>query len=213
MTAPNPAEWGLEHRALVLRTLIGEAEKALAEVTKGLKVRYPFPASVLFESPLDGASLGSVQRARVAPVWEVVSLPQLEEHFIEQFPAAMETVYDLDVPGVEQPVALPEDHPLTQALLQAAPELLTPRRRVPDQVIADALRQSEHDGQPAAPGIQQVRKGQGSLNVVYDKKTAPAAIGRLARAGRLDWSELGIDLGPARPALPGGDEQPGAVAS
>lgn len=204
MTAPEPAEpirWEPEHRALMLQTFIGEAEKALAAITKGLKVAYPLPRTIPFESPLDGASLGYVQRARKEPEWVVTAPQQLEEHFTTDHPGAMETVYDLDVPGVAEPVALPENHPITQALLHAAPDLLTPRRRVPADVIVAALRESELNGTAAEPGIQLVRRGQGNLNVVYDKKSAPAAIGRLFRSGRVDLAELGVDIAGGRPVL------------
>ncbi len=210
MTPPEelpaePVNWEPEHRALMLQTLIGEAGKALADITKGLKDTYAFPRTVPFESPLDGAALGYVQRARSEPQWVVTSREQVQEYFTREFPAVLEAVFLLNIPGRDEPVALPEDHPITVALAGSAPELLTPTQQVPPQVIEDALQDARDNGQSDVPGIQLVRKV-GNLNVVYDKKSGPAAIGRLVRTGLLDWSQLGIQLGTGRPALPAGDQ-------
>lgn len=188
MSAPEPL--AIEIRALMLKALIGEAGKALADLTKSMSGAYPLPTTVPFESPLDGSKLGYVQRTRTNPEWVVTSLEQLAEHFTREFPAALETVFLIDVPGIAEPVALPEDHPITLALAQVAPELLTPHQRVPAETIAAALQESRDTGQAATPGIQLVRRGQGNLNLVYDKKEAPAAIARLVRSGQVTFAQM-----------------------
>lgn len=196
MTSPEPLP--LEIRALALKRLIAKAEEILKrDYLQPLGVSYALPGTVPFESPLDGSKLGYVQRARTTPEWVVVSLPQLTDHFHAEYPAALETVFLLDVPGLDRPVELPEDHPITLCLAQHAPDLLTPKERVPQAVIDAALEQSRNTGEPAAPGIQLVRRGQGNLNVVPDKKEADAALARLVRAGRFDWRDvLALDAGP-----------------
>lgn len=191
MTAPEPIEWRPEQRALVLKAVIAEAEKALADLTEKMQPAFPLPATVKFESPLgDGAKLGHINRPDRRPDWVVTSREQLTEYFTREFPNVLETVFLVEVPGVAEPVALPEDHPLTVALAQVAPELLTPVERVPQQVIDDAVQQSRDDGEPAAPGIQFVRPKPGALSVVYDKREALPAIARLVRSGCLDWATL-----------------------
>jgi hypothetical protein len=189
MTAPAPLP--AELRALAYKTLIGDLEKELKGLDEPLNISHRLPGSGTYESPLDGAALGRITRERVKPVWLVTSLEQLTEHFTREYPGALETVFLLEVPGVGEPVALPEDHPITVALAQSAPELLTPKQRVPDSVIADALIQSEETGSAAAPGIQLVRRSQGKLSVVFDKKEAPGAVRRMLRAGlvTLPWDE------------------------
>lgn len=209
MTTPEPAEpitWEPEHRALMLQTVIGELGKELADIVKDLKVAYPRPRTVPFESPLDGAALGYVQRARSEPEWAVTSTEQVQEYFTREFPAVLEAVFLLDVPGHDKPVVLPEDHPVTVALAGSAPELLTPVQRVPPQVVEDALQDARDNGRTDVPGINLQRKV-GNLNVVYDKKSGPAAIGRLVRNGLLDYSQLGIRVGDGRSALPAVDER------
>lgn len=186
-----------EVRALILKAGIAVAEKELADIVKGLSVAYPLPASVPFESPLDGAKLGHINRARTTPAWKVTSPEQLLEHFVREYPEALETVFLLDVPGVGD-VALPEDHPITIALAQAAPDLLTPQQRVPADTVEAALQQSRDTGAPAAPGIQLVRAAQGALSVVYDKKEAIDAITRMVRAGIVDWSGRPIEAAEQR---------------
>ncbi len=199
MTAPDPAPLGVELRALIIKAFIGEAQAALADIEKQVKVAYPLPCTVQFESPLDAALLGRITRARTTPDWKVTAREQVVEHFTREFPGVLETVYLLAVPGIDTPVALPEDHPITQALLGAAPDLLTPERRVPDDVIEAAVQESRDTGQPAVPGINLVRGAQGNLSIVYDKKSAPAAIGRLIAAGHLTWAEV---VGGSALALP-----------
>lgn len=202
MTAPKPLR--AELRALVLQQFISDAEKEVAALKTEMAPSYPLPTTVVFESPLDGAKLGHVNRARTKPEWKVTAREQFNEHIATVYPGALVTVYLLAVPGIEAPVPLPEDHPITQALLQAAPDLLTPERRVPDDVVEAALQESRDTGQPAAPGIQLVRPRQGALSVVPDKREAPGAIRRLIAAEQVSWSELvpGSVL-----ALPVGDEQ------
>jgi len=181
----------VEVRALAYKGLVAELNAALKELDKPLAISHALPASIPYESPLDGATLGRLTRERVRARWIVTSTEQLLEHFQREYPAVLETVFHLEVPGHDQPVVLPEDHPITVALAQSAPELLTPVQRVPDEVVADALVQSEENGEPAAPGIQFVRPRQGNLQIVPDKKEAPAAIRRLVKAGlvRLPWDE------------------------
>ena len=207
ITDSNPLaperELPLEIRALILKTAIAIAEKELADLTKSLKVSYPLPRTIPFESPLDGAKLGYVQRARTTPEWKVTAPEQLLDHITREHPGALETVFLLDVPGIAKPVALPEDHPITRAISQADPDLLTPEQRVRADVVEDALEASRNEGVAAAPGIQWVRPGQGNLNVVYDKHEAVGAITRMVRAGIVDWS--------GRPVL--GTAAPKAVAS
>lgn len=186
----------LEVRALILKAAIAVAEKELDELTKGLKVSYPLPATIPFESPLDGAKLGYVQRARTTPEWKVTSTAQLLDHFVSDYPDVLETVFLIDTPIGE--IALPEDHPITAALAGAAPELLTPQQRVPAEVVEDALEQSRNTGEPAAPGIQLVRAAQGNLNVVYDKKEGIPAITRMVRAGLIDWSGRPVEAAEQR---------------
>lgn len=214
MTAPDSIQWQPEHRALILQTVIGELQAELDAIKKHhLATLYPNPTTAQFESPLDQARLGRVSRARVTPEWKVTAAAQLGEHLREAFPNLLETVYLLDVPGVADPVALPELHPLTQALIGAAPDLLTPQQRIPPEVTEAALQESRDTGQPAAPGIQLVRARQAALSVVPDKHEAVPAIGRLMAAGRLRWadlipsSRLAAGFGDGRPALPGGDDQ------
>lgn len=197
---PGPQPLKLDIRAIALKRLIAKAEEILEEqYVKPLQVTYPFPGTWPAESPLDGAKIGHINRARTTPRWTVTSLEQLTDYFTRKFPAVLETVFLLDVPGVGQPVALPEDHPITIALAQAAPDLLTPQQRVPEQVIADALEQSAADGVAAAPGIQLIRKGQGALSIVWDKKEADGALDRLARSGQFSFASL-LALGPATEA-------------
>jgi hypothetical protein len=199
MSSPEPLP--LEIRALALKRLIAKAEEILKrDYLQPLSKAYPLPRSVPFESPLDGSKLGYVQRTRTTPEWLVVSLPQLTDHFRAEFPNALEIVFLLDVPGHDRPVELPENHPITVCLAQHAPDLLTPAERVPSEAIEAALEQSRSTGEPAAPGIQLVRRGQGNLNVVPDKKEVDAALSRLVRAGRFDWREvLVLDAAPDRP--------------
>lgn len=190
-----------EVRALVLKTAIAVAEEELKAVLKGLAPAYPLPASVTFESPLDGARLGHINRARTTPEWKVTSAAQLLEHFAQEYPDALETVYVVEVPGAT--VTLPEDHPIVVVLAKHAPDLLAPRQQVPADTVAAALQQSRDTGEAVAPGIQLVRAAQGALSVVYDKKEAVAAIGRLVRAGLIDWT--------GRPVVASGQQT--AVAS
>lgn len=194
MTTPDstPEPLSTEVQALLLKALIGEAGKALAPIEKQLKGSYPFAGTRHFESPLDGSSLGHINRAKTTPEWVVTSLPQLTEHFATNFPAAMETVYLMEVPDRMEPVVLPEDHPITQALLEAAPELLAPERRVPADTVTAALEESKANAEAAAPGIQLIRKGAGALSVVYDKDEGPAAIQRMQRKGLFSWSQLAL---------------------
>lgn len=196
MTAPLPPEI----RALVLKTAIAIAEKELDQLTNSLKTAYPLPATIPFESPLDGAKLGYVQRARTTPFWKVTSEAQLLEYFTTEFPDVLETVFLVDTPVGE--VAFPESHPVTVALAAAAPELLTVQQRVPAEVVEAALQESRDTGAAAAPGIHLVRAGQGNLSVVYDKKEAVGAITRMVRAGLIDWSGRPIEA-----------SSPGQVAS
>lgn len=208
MSTREPIEWRPEQRALVLKAVIAEAEKALADLTEKMQPAFPLPATVKFESPLgDGAKLGHINRPDRRPDWVVTSREQLTEYFTREFPNVLETVFELHVPGVGT-VALAEDDPITVALAQVAPELLTPVERVPDSVIDAAVQQSRDDGAPAAPGIQFVRPKPGALSVVYDKKEALPAIARLVRSGRLDWATLapGSVL-----ALPSSDTTEGAA--
>ena len=64
MSAAEPIHWRDEQRALVLKAIIAEAEKALADLTKAMQPSYPLPTTVPYESPLDGAKLGHINRAR-----------------------------------------------------------------------------------------------------------------------------------------------------
>ena len=181
----------VEVRALAYKGLVAELNAALKELDKPLAISHALPASIPYESPLDGAALGRLTRERVRARWIVTSAEQLLEHFQREYPAVLETVFHLEVPGHDAPVVLPEDHPITVALAQSAPELLTPVQRVPDEVVADALVQSEENGEPAAPGIQFVRPRQGNLQIVPDKKEGPKAIRALVRKGLvpLPWDE------------------------
>lgn len=187
MTAPLPAEL----QALAYKGLIAELDAALKELGKPLGISHALPCTIPYESPLDGATLGRLTRERVRARWIVVSAEQLLEHFQREYPAALETVFHLEVPGHEQPVVLPEDHPITVALAQAAPELLTPVQRVPEETVAAALAQSEENGEAAAPGIQFVRPRQGNLQIMPDKKEGPKAIRSLVKAGlvTLPWDD------------------------
>lgn len=189
-----------EIRALVLKTAIAVAEKELADLTNSLKIAYPLPATIPFESPLDGAKLGYVQRARTTPTWKVTSEAQLLEHFTTEYPDVLETVFLVDTPVGE--VAFPEAHPVTVALAGAAPDLLKPLQRVPADVVEAALQESHDTGTAVAPGIQLARAAQGNLSVVYDKKEAIGAITRMVRAGLIDWSGRTIEA-----------SKPGQVAS
>lgn len=203
MTAPEPLS--AEHRMLVLKAFIGEAEKELAALLKTVAPSYPLPTTVVFESPLDGACLGRITRARSTPEWRVTAPEQLDEYLRAEFPNLIEVVYHLDVPGQDAPVVLPELHPITQALLQTAPDLLTPQDRIPPEVVEAAVEESRSTGQAAAPGIQLVRTRKAALSVVPDKAEAMPAIGRLVAAGRVSWSEL--VPGSALTALPAAERR------
>lgn len=205
MSLPEMGDLRPEHRALILKAFIGEAEKAVADIVKQIKPSYPSPTTVPFESPLDGALLGTINRARTAASWKVDSLDQLTEYFAREFPDAMETVYLLAVPGQDEPVVLPETNPIAQALMQVAPDLLTPQRRVPPEVVEAALQESRDKGKAAAPGIQLIRPKVGNLSLTYDKAEAMPAIGRLVAAGRVSWSEL--VPGSALTALPAAERR------
>jgi hypothetical protein len=87
VTAPLPPEI----RALVLKTAIAIAEKELDQLTNSLKTAYPLPATIPFESPLDGAKLGYVQRALTTPFWKVTSEAQLLEYFTTELQESRDT--------------------------------------------------------------------------------------------------------------------------
>jgi len=176
-----------EVRALMLQALMGEAKKELELLKAAFSPRYELGTKLTFESPIDNALLGYVQRTRPKPEWQIVDRDAVVQHLAAEYPGVVEVVYALQVPGVSEPVMLPEDHELTQTLLGAAPHLLTPTVRVQEDAVKAALDETRMTGEPAAPGIKLVRPG-GSLNVVYDKKEAIPAFGRMVRAGLIEWN-------------------------
>lgn len=190
-----------EHRALVLAVLAKRVAEE-QELTKGEFSRLYEPGTKhTFESPIDGALLGYVQRTRPKPEWRVTDERALREH-LATFPGCVEEVLQLPVPGIGLVELDPADE-LAQVVAEHAPHMLVREQQVTREAIQAAVEESRAQAAPAAPGITLVRPG-GQMRVVPDKDAA-AAVERMVNAGVVSWD--------GRPALPAGDEQPGAVAS
>lgn len=181
MTAPHVAP---EIRALVLAAL----GKRIAAEETGVKAefspRYELGTTIKWESPLDGALLGYVQRTRPKPEFRITDEDALREHLAAEFPGTVETVWQLPVPGVGLVTLDPLDE-LAVVLREHAPHMLVEQQRVTDEAVTAALDESKASGVAAAPGITLVRPG-GSLRVVPDK-AAGEAVDRMAAAGLLRW--------------------------
>lgn len=147
-------------------------------------------------SPLDGAALGLILRTDPDPQWRVTDVALLAAYIRAQRPDAVETRYELHVPGVDDPVLLDPIDELCQVLRAYAPHMLRQTERLRDSAIQDLLEASKRSGKAAAPGIELVKPA-GSVQVRRAKTCGPA-IERLVQAGQLSWD--------VRPQLPTGEQ-------
>lgn len=179
-------ELSQEQKALILGTLANTvtAEKKLA--TALFSADYGDGDKRVFRSPLDDAPLGRVERTAPKAEWQVTDADALASHLSEHEGCMAQTTAIL-VPGIGWHDVDPRDE-IALVLREHAPHLVADEQRVSQDAVDAAVEQSKATGQAAAPGITRVRPG-GVLRVVPDKE-APAAIGRLVRAGLLDWSAV-----------------------
>lgn len=188
-----------EVRALVLAVLAARVKGEQEPIKAEFSPRYEPGTTIKWESPLDGALLGYVQRTRPEPRWEITDETALREHLAAEFKGVVETVTYLAVPGVGLVEMDPIDE-LAQVVAAHAPHLLSTEDRVSQEAVDAALAESKANGVAAAPGITRVRPG-GALRVVPDKG-AGEAVERLVRAGIVTWD--------GRPVLEQGAEREAA---
>ncbi len=196
MSAPDPTRLAPEMRGVLLAVLRRqvETEEKLAKAQYGTALSAG--VTLRLSSPLDGSPLGSVLRTDPKPDWRVVDERALLEHYAE-YPNLWEPAVYVVMP--DGPVKVQPDDEIVRILREHGPHLLIEEQEIPAQVIADALTQSRATGEPAAPGIAQVRPG--GVVQVRAHKDAAEAVARWVRSGKLDWSQvLSLDPAPAEAA-------------